>query len=76
MIDPAEWIASALNREATGDYSDTKLAPLAAVLAHLPTIPAPVTVAGTKGKGSTVRLLESIVLALTINQQSLLPLRM
>ena len=57
------WLATSFSREATGDYSDLKLGPLAAVLARLPTPPAPITIAGTKGKGSTLRLIEAILLA-------------
>lgn len=63
-IDPAAWISSAVSREATGDYSDTKLGPISAAVAALPQPPArPITVAGTKGKGSSVRLLETMLLA-------------
>jgi dihydrofolate synthase/folylpolyglutamate synthase len=58
-----DWLSANLDRERTGGYRDCKLDGIRAVLAHLPRPPAPVTVAGTKGKGSTVRLLESILLA-------------
>ncbi len=57
------WLSERRNREATGDYADCKLDDPRRILAGLPQPPRPVTVAGTKGKGSTVRLLESILLA-------------
>ncbi|MDA3963016.1 MAG: hypothetical protein PF961_19705 [Planctomycetota bacterium] len=57
------WLAESFSREATGSYDDLKLGPLQEVLNRLPTPPAPVTIAGTKGKGSTLCLLESILLA-------------
>jgi dihydrofolate synthase/folylpolyglutamate synthase len=57
------WLDSALNREQSGDFTGLELAPMRAVLAHLPTPPPPVTIAGTKGKGSTQRLIETGLLA-------------
>jgi dihydrofolate synthase / folylpolyglutamate synthase len=52
------WLDSAQNREVTGRFDDLKLDAVRRVLDRLPTPPAPITVAGTKGKGSTVRLIE------------------
>ncbi|MFW5844957.1 MAG: hypothetical protein ACOCXJ_01895 [Planctomycetota bacterium] len=58
-----DWLTQAVSREATGDYDDCKLDPVRALLRRLPAPPAPVTIAGTKGKGSTLRLLEGILRA-------------
>ncbi len=57
------WFDASPSREASGIYDDLKLDPVRRVLAALPAPPRPVTVAGTKGKGSTVRFLEAILLA-------------
>ncbi|MFW5752907.1 MAG: hypothetical protein ACOCYV_02525 [Planctomycetota bacterium] len=57
------WFDASPSREASGAYDDLKLDPIRRVLAALPSPPRPVTVAGTKGKGSTVRFLEAILLA-------------
>jgi folylpolyglutamate synthase/dihydropteroate synthase len=57
------WLDQALNHERSGTFRDIRLERLQSALAHLPKPPAPVTVGGTKGKGSTVRLLEAILLA-------------
>ncbi|GDY12799.1 hypothetical protein LBMAG53_16770 [Planctomycetota bacterium] len=58
------WLDSAPNREQTGDFAGLKLAAIRAVLARLPAPPAPCTVAGTKGKGSTLRMIEAALNAL------------
>ena len=64
------WLQTSCSREHTGSYDDLKLGPVQRALAALPTPPpAPVTVAGTKGKGSTIRFLESLLL--THSQQVL-----
>ncbi len=57
------WFDTAPNRERSGSYDDLKLEPIRRVLAELPCPPRPVTVAGTKGKGSTVAILEALLLA-------------
>ena len=57
------WLDSAPNRERTGDFLGMRLNALGAVLARLPKPPAPLTVAGTKGKGSTLALVEAALLA-------------
>lgn len=53
------WLDAAPNSERTGDYRAIRPERMRAFLAHLPAPPAPCTVAGTKGKGSTVRLIEA-----------------
>ena len=57
------WLASSLSREHTNQYDDLKLDPVARLVAHLNPIPRPVTIAGTKGKGSTQAFLEQLLLA-------------
>jgi dihydrofolate synthase/folylpolyglutamate synthase len=58
-----EWLDRAPNRERTQDFRGMRLDEVRRVLARLPAPPAPLTVAGTKGKGSTVRLAECALLA-------------
>lgn len=57
------WLESAVNRERTGAFGDIRIGAFRAFLGHLPAAPAPCTVGGTKGKGSTVRLIEAALLA-------------
>lgn len=57
------WLANAINHERTGTFRDIRIERFRAFLTLLPTPPAPCTVGGTKGKGSTVRLIEAAVLA-------------
>lgn len=57
------WLNDALNRERTGHFRDMQVDGVRALVALLPPVPAPCTVAGTKGKGSTVRLIESALVA-------------
>ncbi len=57
------WLNKSFSRELTGTYDNMKQEPLRKVLSHLPTPPPPVTFAGTKGKGSTLRLVECGLLA-------------
>jgi dihydrofolate synthase/folylpolyglutamate synthase len=53
-----QWLAQAVNHERDGTFQDIRLERIRAFLGLLPPPPAPCTVAGTKGKGSTVRLME------------------
>ena len=50
------WLDAAPNRERTGNFAGLHTQAMARVLAHLPTPPSPVTIAGTKGKGSTCEM--------------------
>lgn len=63
--DLEQWLAQHSNRERSGDYSDWKLDPVYRCLAalQLPRPLRPITVAGTKGKGSTVAFLEGVLRA-------------
>ncbi len=61
------WLDGAPNRERSGDFAAMRLAGLRRVLAHLPPPPAPCTVGGTKGKGSTVRFIEAALGALGLH---------
>jgi dihydrofolate synthase/folylpolyglutamate synthase len=57
------WLSQAVNHERDGSFRVIRLDRIAAFLRLLPPPPAPCTVAGTKGKGSTVRLMECALLA-------------
>lgn len=57
------WLSNAVNHERTGTFRDIRIERFRSFLALLPTPPAPCIVGGTKGKGSTVRLIEAAVLA-------------
>jgi dihydrofolate synthase/folylpolyglutamate synthase len=57
------WLNTAPNRERSGVFRDLQVEGVRRVVALLPPVPAPCTVAGTKGKGSTVRLIESALVA-------------
>lgn len=57
------WLDTAPNSERTGDFRGIRLERIRAFIGHLPAVPAPCTVAGTKGKGSTVRLMECALVA-------------
>ena len=57
------WLDAAPNRERTGDFLGMRLNALGAVLERLPRPPDPLTIAGTKGKGSTLALVEAALLA-------------
>src|SRR4051812_25763191 len=59
----AGWLDQAVNHERAGTFADIKLGRIAAFVRLLPPVPAPCTVAGTKGKGSTVRLIEAALRA-------------
>jgi dihydrofolate synthase/folylpolyglutamate synthase len=52
------WLSTAVNYEKSGDFRDMRLERLQSFMRLLPPPPAPCTVTGTKGKGSTVRLIE------------------
>jgi dihydrofolate synthase / folylpolyglutamate synthase len=58
------WLDSAVNFEKTGDFAAIRLERMHRFMTFLPRPPRPCTVTGTKGKGSTLRLIES---ALTHN---------
>ena len=53
-----DWLNSSMSREHSGVYDDVKLEPVKRVLNALAIRTRPITVAGTKGKGSTVRFIE------------------
>jgi dihydrofolate synthase/folylpolyglutamate synthase len=57
------WLDTAPNAERTGDFRAIRPERMRAFLARLPPPPPPCTVAGTKGKGSTVRLIEAALQA-------------
>lgn len=54
----AAWLATAVNHERDGTFHAIKLERIRSFLDLIPPPPAPCTVAGTKGKGSTLRLIE------------------
>ncbi len=57
------WLNAVPNRERTGIFRDMQLEGVRALVRLLPPVPLPCTVAGTKGKGSTVRLIECALVA-------------
>jgi dihydrofolate synthase / folylpolyglutamate synthase len=57
------WLNAVPNRERTGIFRDMQLEGVRALVRLLPPVPPPCTVAGTKGKGSTVRLIECALVA-------------
>lgn len=57
------WLDTAPDAERSGAYAGFSPARMRALLAHLPAPPAPCTVAGTKGKGSTAALIEAALAA-------------
>lgn len=57
------WLNTVPNRERTGVFRDMQVEGVRRLVALLPPVPAPCTVAGTKGKGSTVRLIERALVA-------------
>lgn len=57
------WLSAVPNRERTGVFRDMQVEGVRRLVALLPPVPAPCTVGGTKGKGSTVRLIESALVA-------------
>ena len=63
LRDLEAWLDTAPNRERSGDFADIRVNTFRSFLTLLPTPPAPCTVGGTKGKGSTVRLIEAALLA-------------
>ncbi len=68
MISPtvealSRWLDTAPNSERSGDFRSIRLERIAAFCRSLPPAPAPLSVVGTKGKGSTVRLVEAALVA-------------
>lgn len=61
--DLEDWLNNSMSREHSGVYDDLKLEPVKRILSDLHISVRPITVAGTKGKGSTVRFIESGLLA-------------
>lgn len=57
------WLDDAPNAERSGDFRAIRPERMRAFLARLPAPPSPCTVAGTKGKGSTLRLIEAAITA-------------
>jgi dihydrofolate synthase / folylpolyglutamate synthase len=57
------WLNTVPNRERSGQFRDMQVEGVRRLVALLPPVPAPCTVAGTKGKGSTVRLIECALVA-------------
>lgn len=57
------WLDQGVDHERAGSFREIRLERIRAFLGLLPPAPAPLTVAGTKGKGSTVRLAEAALLA-------------
>lgn len=55
------WLDTAPNAERHGDFRAIRPERMRAFLARWPAPPAPCTVAGTKGKGSTLRLIEAAI---------------
>ena len=53
-----DWLNSSMSREHNGVYDDVKLEPVKRILDALDISIRPITVAGTKGKGSTLRFIE------------------
>lgn len=58
-----DWLYTAFSREHNGVYDGVKLDPVRKILCHLNCKIRPITVAGTKGKGSTVRFIEAGLIA-------------
>ncbi len=68
MISPtvealSRWLDTAPNSERSGDFRSIRLERIAAFCRSLPPAPAPFSVVGTKGKGSTLRLVEAALVA-------------
>ncbi len=63
ITDLEDWLYTAPSREHSGVYDDLKLEPVQKVITHWNYQLRPITVAGTKGKGSTVRFIESGLIA-------------
>jgi dihydrofolate synthase/folylpolyglutamate synthase len=57
------WLDQGIDHERAGSFREIRLERIRAFIARLPPVPPPLTVAGTKGKGSTVRLAEAALLA-------------
>lgn len=63
FADLENWLDQATNSERTGAFGGIRLERFKAFLRWLPPAPAPCIVGGTKGKGSTVRLIEAALRA-------------
>lgn len=61
-----QWLEASPNRERSGDFTGIRLDQYREFLRYLPSPPAPCTVGGTKGKGSTVRLIEAGLIAFKV----------
>lgn len=57
------WLEQTIDHERAGTFRSIRLERIQAFLRQLPSPPRPLTVAGTKGKGSTVRLAEACLRA-------------
>jgi dihydrofolate synthase/folylpolyglutamate synthase len=57
------WLDSSVNHERDGTFREIRLDRIARFLRELPPPPAPLTIAGTKGKGSVARLAEAALRA-------------
>jgi dihydrofolate synthase/folylpolyglutamate synthase len=55
------WLSTAVDHERAGTFRDIRIERFRSFLGLLPPPPAPCTIGGTKGKGSTVRLLEAAI---------------
>ena len=57
------WLVTAVDHERAGTFKDIRIERFRTFLSFLPPPPAPCIIGGTKGKGSTLRLLEAAIRA-------------